>query len=502
VLLLGLTFAGGTGEPAPATTTGPKELEELRVGVATLPTGLDATKEASNTGIRITFNIFDTLILSDPKDNFKLKPMLATSWKRISDTVLELKLREDVLWHNGDPLTAQDVKFSFDRVKNPDEPFALARSLLNVIDHVDVVDLHTVRVVTTAPDPILEYRLASTWGAWIMPYEYAKDMTSEEFGLAPIGTGAYRVVEIEPDKVALERFDDFWGEPPAAKRIVYRLIPETAARMTAMINGEVDVISQLPPDQIETMEKYKDITVTGVNIINMHVLIYDTGHPVLSNVKLRQAMNLAIDRELLSETLWHGRAVVPRGHQYPAYGDFYFADRPLTEYNLEKAKKLVAESGYNGEEFDFETRAAYYTYGAEAAEAIVDMWKAVGINAKVVFVDRQKRDQVSNWSNTMRFPDPVGGLWLLWGPESGRQKNNWLDASDEFNALGTELQSILDQDRRKVIAARMMDLFEEEAPGTVLYYPWESWCYRKGLEWEPYSSQAMDFRAGNFAVIE
>src|SRR5699024_10811177 len=111
----------------------------------------------------------------------------------------------------------------------------------------------------------------------------------------------------------------------------------------------------------------------------------------------------------------------------PEYDDLYFADYPATEYNPEKAKELVKESGYNGEEIIYQLKPNYYTFGNEAAEAIVDMWKQIGVNAKIVYTDEKSYDGVANWSNSMRFPDPCGGLWLLWGPGSSPAEKTWLD---------------------------------------------------------------------------
>lgn len=497
LLLTGeMVFATGS----PETPTAATEKSTLRIGVASMPGSFDAPREASNTGIRTVYNTFETLIWADPGDNYTLKPMLATSWRRISDTALELTLREGVMFHHGVEFTGRDVVASFERVLEPDSPYSLARSLLSVITEIETPDDYTVVVHTANPDPILEHRLASNWGAWIVPADPAADLTSEEFGQLGYGTGPFRLTEMTPEGAVLEYFEDYWGERPDVERVEYRLIPEFSARLTAIVNSEVDIIAQVPPDQIDALDSYGDVEVKGVNIFNMHMLIYNTTNPPLNDQRLRQALNMAIDRELLSETLWSGRAPVARSHQYPEYGDYYLANRLIPEYNPEQARRLITQSSYNGEEIVFESHPAYYTYGAEAAEAIVEMWKEVGINATLRLTESIEGEQVRNWSNTGRFPDPAGGLWLLWGADSGRQQTTWLDASDEFNSLGRELTSILDDDRRKEINERMLDLWEEEAPGTTLYYPYESFGVRTEIEWDPYSSQAMDFRPYNLQV--
>lgn len=479
-----------------------KELEVLRIGVADMPKHMDPMRDVGNVGIRIHYNIFETLLLADQKNGYEQKPMLAEEWNRIDDYTVEFKLRHGVKFHNGDEMTAKDIKYSFDRLKKDIQGIELASSLMLTIKEVEVVDDYTVRLITDSVDPILEDRVASSWGSWILPADYLEEVGDEGFASKPVGTGPYKVVSYSPEKVVLERFDDYWGEKPAAKRIEYIVYPETSARITALITGEVDIITQLPPDQIEVVESQSGINVISTNITNMHVLRYNTTFGPLKDKKVRQALSLAIDRELLANTLWGGKAIVPRGHQYPEFGDMYFADYPQEEYNLEKAKQLIAQSDYNGEVINYELRNGYYTFGNEAAEAIVDMWKAIGVNAQVKFVEKTSNTEIANWSNSMRFPDPVGGLWLLWGEGSSPSVEHWTDMPQEFIDTGRELASTTDEARRKELARKLMDIWEEEAPGALLYYPFESWGVRDGLEWEPYSSQTMDFRAENFKVVE
>lgn len=496
------TEAAVTSQEVSEEAADSQEIEVLRIGVADLPKHMDPMRDVGNVGIRIHYNIFETLILADQKDNYEQNPMLAEEWTRVDDYTVEFKLRQGVKFHNGDEMTAKDIKYSFDRLKEGIQGTELAASLMSTIKEVEIIDDYTVRLITDAVDPILEDRIASSWGSWILPADYLEEVGDEAFALQPIGTGPYKVVSYSPEKIVLERFEDYWGEKPAAKRIEYILYSETSARITALITGEVDIITQLPADQIETVESQKGLNVISTNITNMHVLRFNTEYGPLKDKKVRQALSLAINRQLLADTLWSGQAIVPNGHQYPEYGDMYFGDYPTEEYDLEKAKQLIAESDYNNEEIYYELRNGYYTFGNEAAEAIVDMWKEIGVNAQVKYVDKQTNTQVSNWSNSMRFPDPAGGLWLLWGEGSSPQLESWTDAPEEFNEIGRELTSITDERRRKELARELMDIWEEEAPGALLYYPFESWGIRDGLEWEPYASQTMDFRADNFRVAE
>jgi len=480
--------------------------DELLVGVQGLPGGMDPAAELSNVGTRVTYNVYDTLIRRNFLNNNVLEPALATSWERIDDLTLELKLREGVTFHNGEPFGADDVKFTFDRFKNDDSAAASAKGYFSTFDTIEVVDDLTVRIHTLAPDPLIENRLSS-WASWIVPKDYIEANGEEEFARNGIGTGPYMIAEYEPsDVLSLDVYENYWEELPPINRLTFRVIPEASTRVTALINGEVDIITNIPPDQVAALDAADNVEVRSIPLANMHVLRYNTNNPVLADKKLRQAMNLAIDRQLLIDTLWGGEAVPLRGHQFEEYGDMFNSDRPYTAYHPERAKQLVAESDYNGEVINYETEANYYTNGLAAGQAIVEMWKAVGINAEIRL--RQpgesipaEESMVANWSNSSVLADPDGTLWRSWGDLSSLQRNYWTPPA-EFNELGNEARSTLDKETRYNDYQRMLDIFEEEAPGTVLYVPIEKYGVAKDVQWTPYSFYYTDFRAYNLGFSE
>lgn len=480
------------------------EVDKIRVGVASLPGNMDPQVSVGNATIRVHYNIYDTLLYADQDNDYEIKPMLAESWERIDDYTMEFKLRQGVKWHNGDEFTAKDVKFSFERLKDGSvENATLAASLMSTIDHVDIIDDYTCRIVTNTVDPLLEIRVASNWGAWILPADYYNEVGADAFTLNPVGTGPYKVTSFSPEKITMERFEDYWGEAPYIQTLEYMLYSENSTRITALMTGEADIITQLPMDQISIVESTPGLNVVSMPIENMHLVqFYITGDDPSENIvndkKFRQALSYAIDRQLLSDAFWNSLAVVPRGHQYLQFGEMYFDDFEVETYDVEKAKELLAESSYNGEMITYELKSGYYTFGNEAAEAIVDMWKAIGVNAQVVFKDNPDDDtMVRNWSNSMRFPDPAGGLYLLWGAGE-----DWATMPQEFTDAGAVLNGSTDTQARKEAARTLMEIFREEVPGILLYYPVESWGVRDGLNWHPYASQTLNFRAENFWATE
>lgn len=482
------------------------ERDNLIVGVQALTASLDPARELGNVGTRISYTPYDTLIRRDFLNNNEHVPSLATAWERLSDTELELTLRDDVTFHNGDPFTANDVVFTFERMLNAgtDSDLNEARTYFSTFTRVTRVDDYTVRIETAAPDPLLIKRLAS-WASWIVPKAYIESVGVEEFMRTGMGTGPYAFVSFEPDnELVMERYDGYWDDKPPAKQITFRVIPEVAARVTALINDEVQIITNIPPDQAAVLEGESTVGLREIALANVHVLSYNTNHPALADKKLRQALNLGIDRQLIIDTIWNGKAEPKRGHQFPEYGPLYNPDRPLTPYDPEQAKTLLAESRYDGGELEYQLQAGYYTNGEQVGEAIVAMWQEIGINAVIRVNDDSttgKERQVHTWSNSSRLADPDGSIWVLWGTESGVQKNYWT-APAEFNRLGEEARATLDEKLRYDNYQQLLDIWEDEAPGTVLYDPHEFYGVSNAVNWSPYSFYYMDLRAYNLSFNE
>jgi peptide/nickel transport system substrate-binding protein len=482
-----------------------KSRDAMTVGVAGLPAGMDPANELSNVGTRVTYSVYDTLVRRDFLDDNKLKPALAASWERADDLTLTAKLRTGVTFHNGDPMTAEDVKYTFERILRPDSTLADAQGYFDTFEAIEIVDPATLRIKTKAPDPLVEKRIAS-WASWIVPRAHIERTGGDkEFGQHGMGTGPYKVARFTADdRLVLERYDGHWEEKPSLRQLTFRVIPETAARTTALVTGEVQIITNVPPDQVKTLQETSGVEIRDIPLANAHVLSYSANHPVLQNEKLRQAMNLGIDRRLLIDTLWNGRAVQMRSHQFEEYGPLFNASRPFTPYDPVKAKALVAESGYKGDVITYRTQADYYTNGLQAGQAIVEMWRQIGVNAEIKLVGAGDKEvpterMVANWSNSSRLADPDGSLWVAWGNKTSIQKNYWTPADPEFNRLGVEARSVLDQQRRTENYQQMLDIWEKEAPGTILYIPVENYGVSKDVNWSPYPFYYMDLRAYNLS---
>jgi peptide/nickel transport system substrate-binding protein len=184
----------------------------------------------------------------------------------------------------------------------------------------------------------------------------------------------------------------------------------------------------------------------------------------------------------------------------------YNPQRPGYVYDLKRAKKLVLESGYSGEPLSYRVIPDYYLHSVNAALMIIEMWRRIGVNAKLELVEtwkevRDKGVEIHAWSNTIRLPDPVGGLLVSWGPISNVQKiyKHWL-APPEFNQLASTVEHSADSLQRYTAFQRMLDIFEDEMPGTILYNPLYTYGVKSNIEWTPYPLYFMDFRPDVFSI--
>ncbi|WP_375593215.1 ABC transporter substrate-binding protein [Algihabitans albus] len=487
-----------------AVTAQAAEARDLVVGVQEVRARFDPGMETGNTAFPLTNAMFDTLIRRDFKSDERgtgteLKPGLAESWQRVDELTLELKLREGLSFHNGEALTSEDVKFSFDRMLDPDSRYSRSRFQFGNIDRVETVDDLTVRIITKTPDPVIEKMLFFP-GASIVPKDYYQEVGFEAFGQNPIGTGPYVFVRsIDDDRTILAANEDYWMGRPPVDQLVFREIPEISARITALANGEVGLINNVPPDQLSAIERLSCCDVKSV-MVNSHVLNYRTSNPIMADKRFRQGLNLAIDRELLSRALWNGKAVVPRGHQYEEWGKLYNAERPVLAHDPERARKLIAELGYAGQPIQFITHPVYYTNGLPAAEAIVSMWQDVGVNAELQVsenwykISNDEADiEVRNLSDWLVVPDPHATIVWSWTVTA-----LW-EGNEDFQTLGKKAAATLDANERYRLYQQMQDIWIEEAPGTVLYRAPEFYGVRNNIIWTPYSVYLMDFRPDNLS---
>ncbi len=489
------------------------ENEVLKVAVQSMPSTLDANASVSNSGIQFYYNIYDTLIMRDSSaETPTFLPGLAESWEQIDDLTWEFKLREGVKFHDGTTMNADDVVYSMNRVINQeDASYATSHSyLLGNFDRFEAVDDLTVRAYTFNPEPLIE-NLLSDPNVGISSKEYCESVGLEAASLMPMTTGPYKVVSFDPgNTVVLERFDDYWGEKAPFEKIEFKRVAEVISRITALQNGEVDFITNIPPDQEALLTSNPDIQVHGQLMSMYHIYRLNMSHELMDDKNFRAALDYSIDRQALVDSIWMGKAEAATTYQFYEVGDELYLEEREGEitYDLEKAKELLAASDYNGETIQLYDTTDYYTYMDLASQALIDMWKQIGINAEYVEADdlstfKKEEMTMRTWSNPLYYQDPMGVLDRHWMPGGEANKCGHFVTTEEYEKQYQIARYSSDLEERKEALNYIYDYFRSETPFLYLYKTYESVATSDEINYEiPHNVRVntLGFRAGEISV--
>lgn len=471
----------------------------LVVGQSADISKLDPHLSTTVNDIAVTFNLYDNL-LTRRRDG-KLHPSLATEWKLVNPTTWQFKLRRGVKFHNGDPLTAADVKFSFERSYDL-KAKVITTSVLNTIERIETPDPYTVIIVTKKPDPLLAARVAFYAGQ-IMPKDYFGKVGADEFNAKPMGSGPVKFASwVKDDRLVLDANRDYWGGKIDADQVIFRPIPELSARLAALLKGEVDLITKIPPDHVERVAKHPMTKVEGVLYAGLYILAVTNQRPPLDSKPFRHALSLAIDREAIVKELWRGQAAVPNGPIVK--GDNHYDDSlPPLKYDPDRARQLLKEANYKGEEMIIESAVGTIVLDREMSEAIVSMWRSVGINAKLELLEysvfqqkiREKTFKGVRWSDpTSAYGDPDGMMWRHLAP--GGPTAYWF-RHPRFDELGNAARFSVDEKFRGEAYREMTRLLLDNLPWIPVIQPMELYGLQRYLDWKPYANQTMEFRRFN-----
>jgi peptide/nickel transport system substrate-binding protein len=360
---------------------------ELRWGlhVTLAPKWLDpAETEAFNTPFMVLYAVHDALVKPMPAG--VLTPSLAESWQESKDHLsYTFNLRKNARFHNGEPVTAEDVKFSFERYKG-----ASATLLKEKVKEVQAVSPTQARFVLKEPWPdfMTFFGTTASGAGWIVPKKYVEKVGDDGFKKAPVGAGPYKVVSFQPGvEITLEAFEGYWRKTPHVKRLVMRSMAEESTRLAALKKGEIDITYLLSGPTAEEAQRTAGLRLVPVLLEAPFWLDvpeqWDPKSP-WANIKVRRAASLAIDRKAVSqaETLGFSR---PTGTIIPRTFEFALPIEPAP-FDPAKAKQLLAEAGYpNGfDAGDFTPFPPYFTMG----EAILGQLQSVGIRSRLRSMER------------------------------------------------------------------------------------------------------------------
>ena len=389
--------------------------QTLTMGVRAGPDSMDPHWSTLGGQAEALRHVFDTLVMADEK--LQLKPGLAVSWKSIDETTWEFKIRQGVKFHDGSELTAEDVKFSIDRIPVVTGPMSMTIYTKQVRD-TKVVDKYTLHVRTKAAAPTLPNDFIRLF---VVSKSIGMEARNEQFnsGKAAIGTGPYRFVSWAPKgDMVMKRFDGYWGEKQHWEQVIRKEIPSDPARMAALKSGQVDLVNYVPATDYASMQRDKSVDTfiaDTVYILNITPNVKETlpkpvkvdGKEIAANplrdARVREAMDLAIDRKTLVRIVLEGLGR-PANQLMPA--NFFGGSKNLPErpFDVNKAKQLLTDAGYpKGFEIDFFCTNNRLPGDSAVCEALSQMWARAGlkVNANAlngtVFFPAQQKGEYSLW---------------------------------------------------------------------------------------------------------
>ena len=504
-----LVLAGVLGIAA----AGAASAQTLTIGVRGGPDSIDPHFTATGTHAEALKHIFDTLVWSG--DGLELEPRLAESWKAIDPTTWEFKLRKGVKFHDGSDFTAEDVKFSIERipmVAGPNPTTIYVRR----VKETKIVDPHTIHVITDGPAPNLPNDFIRLF---IVSHKAAAGLTKEtaneafNSGKAAPGTGPYKFVSWTPKaEFVVDRFDGFWGGKEPWAKVVRKEIPNDAARVAQLKTGQLDLITRVPASDVATLEKDAKLTVVKVDTVYVFNIEMDVreqppagqitakdGSPLPKNpfldIRVREAIDLAIDRKALAEIAMEGLGKPINQLVTPSIFGFNKA-LPERKYDVAAAKKLMADAGQA--DFEHELITVEDEWQKNTGDAIAGQLRDAGIKVK-----RTVLPGSTFWNDWTKYPysmtiwymRPLGVQVLALGYRSGEAWNETAYANPDFDAKLKQALSLADPDKRKEVMKDVEQILQDS--GVIIQPFWQKlYCHmsKKVKNYGMHQTYEMDFQ--------
>jgi peptide/nickel transport system substrate-binding protein len=474
----GVALAAGLGAPALAQT--PPGV--LVVGQIAEPKSLDPAAVTAVNDFRILVNLYEGLLKYKP-GTLEVAPGLAESWEVSDDgTVYTFKLRPGVMFHDGTPLTAEAVKFNFDRMLNDDHPFHDTGPFplsffFSSVQETKALDDLTVEFTLNEPYAPFLSNLAYPTGLIVSPA--AVEQYGKDFGRNPAGTGPFKFGEWRSNEaVVIEKNADYWGEPAGTDAVVFRPITDANTRVAEMLAGGIDMMVEVPPTALSEFQgsDFKVVEQAGPHV---WFLILNAKEDPFADKRVRQAANYAINKEALVNDVLEGTAEVAAGPTPPAFAWAYNDALSPYPYDPEKAKALLAEAGVApGTKLTF-----YVTEGGSGMLDPIPMGTAMQADLNAVGFD--VTIETYEWNTFLGEVNP--GLegkadmaemaWMTNDPDTlpflALRTEAWPDAGGfnsgyysnaQVDALLEEARVATDQAKRAELYKEMQVIVQEDAP--------------------------------------
>ena len=509
VLLL-LTFIftacgpAATAEPAMPADESSAASGTIVIAMGAAPVSLDPADHRSRESETVIRNMFDGLVTRDTSSGVHMQ--LAESMDWADEQTLNIKLREGVKFHDGTEMTADDVVFTFERIINenaieyPELHTSPRKGLIAPLESIEKTGDYSVAMHFNGPWPPAMQLLVHQQ---IVPKAYIEKVGTEGFIANPIGTGPFKFVSAQPglEEVVLERFADYYGGSPdltpvgpaCVNQVVFRVIPEASTRVSALLAGEVDIITNVPQDLIPSLESNENVQVKTAGGTQPKWLELNVNMAPFDDVRVRQALNYAVDKELIIQQIYGGRAVALPGPLSP-YNNFVNKGLSPYPYDPAMATDLLKQAGWedtdgdgildkDGQPFVFtiDTLEAW----RPLAEAVADMYRAIGVDSNVRFWEYsvikdqllagERQGYLDDWGDSAF--DPVGHFEAKWHgfvADTPYGRGNFSGYNNErVNELIEQGETTGDTTTRQAIYNEAQQIVYEEAPAVFLILPEE-----------------------------
>jgi len=438
-------------------------------------------------------HMFDTLVGLEGEE-LKLVPGLAERWETVNPTTWRFHLRKGVKFHDGKPFDANDVKYTVETYVDPKNRRA---TFVKGIVRAEVRDPATVDIITAEP---LASMLFNIVRMYILPRETREKMGAQAFAEKPVGTGPYRFGEWKRDQqLVLDANSAYWRGPVQPRRLVFRIVKDASTRAAELRSGGVDIIAAPPVPQLDLLDSGETHVVP---VKGGRVIIYpmNVKQAPFDNRKVREAINLAVNREAIVKSVLGGRGIVLAGPFTPPWLGYDPAVKPYP-YDPARARQLLAEAGYpQGFESTWSISSGVFLKDTEIAEAAAGQLRQVGVRLKLVPTERSKiqKDAVEGtfpgltsiaWG-TQFEPDPMLS-WVLAKP---------FMSTPRIIELVQQGRGEVNLEKRRAIYQELYRQAHDEALWLFVHAQDELWAERRDVNWTPYNVSGSKAKVYYFAV--
>jgi peptide/nickel transport system substrate-binding protein len=441
----------------------------------------------------ILMNIMQGLITRDANES--LVPLLATAWKNLDPTTWDFTLRQGVKFQDGEDFNADAVKYTFDRLADPNLKAPNVSVLKRMqFKEVKVVGPYEVQIVTSAPQPILPDYLANFY---ILAPQYYSSHPEGYLATHPIGTGPFQLVSwVKNQAVTLQRWSGYWGPQPQLAEIVFKPEPEPATQLDALKTGAADIVTLLAPDQVKTVQAFPNAKVAAFESSRDVYIGFSVNRPYFKDARVRQAFNYAVNWDAIKNSLLGGYGerlgsiVRKKSDRNPAVQPY--------PYDPAKAKQLLAAANFPmDQQLILDTPVGRYTDDQQIAQVVASDLGQIGVHVTV------KPVAWSIYAGQMAMQKKMDDLWLLGlgstftyqtdlfnvNPQSATDPSFWVNP--EYIQAWNQLSQTFDPEQRRQLSYRIQQIIHDDPEWIFLWQQWEFYGVNKHLNYTPRPDEAL-----------